>query len=465
MIATIARKLSSAAATAASMPDETLVPFAAGALGNFPYYWEDPRTLAFNALTYGWINSSLRAGEMPVRLDGTFTTLFTQALGSISYMLSESDEAELRSAEVRAFEQQRLLLQAWRTAFGSLPPPSDQPPIDVILNTIATEWAIPPTDLMAMQESADIFALLNRTPTGGPPVVTALARYLDVLGDSVPLLNATTMNTGRIQRALQAVQNPTAANGALETTDGIRPAYAVTTPLADILRGLADETHAIRLPLEVSRPMATHYAVAVDGGESLHVPMHDFFSIETGGTGDWLQDYLPAGSEPAQLDVTFEGLTPVSYGPVAFDHRLERNWYWPQPIVDAIANGSRDVSGFKFSPDPGIDFGPSGPFGFLTKVLISRLPRFELTLHGPAAATLFRSSEEIAPARCGMTFLGVSLPHYTINPAMRASGGSVRLILQSIAGNLLDSRAWVHLVATEFPAAYTFQAPAHDQDR
>jgi hypothetical protein len=40
----------------------------------------------------------------------------------------------------------------------------------------------------------------------------------------------------------------------------------------------------------------------------------------------------------------------------------------------AKKNKDQDISGYKFSPKPGFEFGPKGPFGLLNGVAISNYP-------------------------------------------------------------------------------------------
>src|SRR5262245_66300771 len=82
-------------------------PFSSGALGSFPYYWQTPSELKFNATTYQWIGAGLKAGANPVELDGVFANRFISALSSIVYMNSTADQAQLVCAQNKASNEQR----------------------------------------------------------------------------------------------------------------------------------------------------------------------------------------------------------------------------------------------------------------------------------------------------------------------------------------------------------------------
>jgi hypothetical protein len=123
-----------------ALGSKPLEPFLVGALGNFPYYWQNPRNLEFNAKTYTWISSALKA------------TSSNQQLLSVA-----SDD--LRDYQV-------ALLNAWKQAYGNFPR-GDGQPIDNIVNTIASDWADSPATLTKMQHALNLNELLNTTPASG----------------------------------------------------------------------------------------------------------------------------------------------------------------------------------------------------------------------------------------------------------------------------------------------------------
>lgn len=451
-------------AGAAPIAAPVLQPFAVGALGNFPYYWENPSTLQFNSLTYRWIDANLRAGAMPVQLDQTFTGYFIEALGSVRYQLSSGDQARLSAARQSAVNEQAAVLTAWRAFAGSIPGATPaQAPIDVIIWTVATTWARPPATLEAMQAAADLQALLNATPAGGAPVVSAVDAYLDVFRSVITLINDVTLNTGLVQEALQAVQRPSSSNGGLLTDAGnTQPAYTVNTPLAAIVAGLSDSSRSIPVALSVRRTGADQYSIAIGGRGTFDATGAELLSVMAGDAGASLFTQLVIGAEPVAVDMTFSGVTVVSYGPAAFDQTTGTNWFWMSPIVEAIANGTSDVSGFSFSPPSWIDFSTSGPFGFLTGVAISRMPLVTITATGanyqPVQQFLATSSSNAIlvaiPAMDGSA--NGSVVPYACTVYIDHTAQSIAATLvpaDLVASDPSQSRAWVLGAVTNYPAA------------
>jgi hypothetical protein len=134
-----------------ALGSKPLESFVVGALGNFPYYWQNPRNLEFNAKTYAWISSALKATSTNQHVD--------------------------------VIDEQVALLNAWKQAYGHFPEGEGEP-IDLVVNSIANDWANPPTNLTQMENALNLYELLNTTPPSGNPIIPLLANYLDALASS-----------------------------------------------------------------------------------------------------------------------------------------------------------------------------------------------------------------------------------------------------------------------------------------
>lgn len=551
-----------------ALGSKPLEPFMVGALGNFPYYWQNPRNLEFNAKTYTWMSSALKAtstnqpllnlashdirhlqvtllnawkqaygkfpdgeGEpinrilsaignhwatpstdltamvdsvnlnellnaspasgktvipvladylnalgslasnnlalvasnnTPQQLDQSFNSIYIDALSKVSYSLSSNDRAKLNKAHQDATDQQVALLNAWREAYGSLPS-GDGQPIDLIIGEIATNWANPSTNLTSMADAVNLNEVLNKAPASGKSIIPVLANYLDAINSVISLENASTMNQAYLRRALNAVQSPKANNGALQTDDGLfHPAYRIATQLSDILNGLKATKNAISLKLSVSRFSESQFSVSIGGGTSFYVPILDLFTLSVDAEARYFSERIATSSNTTEIELTFTGVTLVNYGPVAYDLSTPNQyWYWIKPIKDAIKNGDSDVSGFKFSPQPQIDFSESGAFGFVTGVAISNYPSVQITVKSSDYESIEKTFEQ--KVKVGLSFLGIPLgiqgseSTYSHNLSIDRSNQTVTITLEPpkelIAGNSLDSVGWVLGVQTEYPAA------------
>jgi len=339
-----------------SDPTESLEPFTTGGLGNFPYYWKDPRNNLFNIETYNWISANVKANTYPIEQDtgSTFTNLSIQALGSVSYGLSTTDQNALEADSIKIFNAQSQLLIAWEKAYGSIPPSSStQQPVDKVITVIATTWASPPTTFEDMLNTTNLAELLNEVPPSGRPVMPILDIYMNAINTSTSLQMASPSQSGYLNAALKALQEPSLANGGLETNIGkVLPAYEVTTPLATILEGLNNSSNRFRVPMKITKSSKNKIFVETASEEGFKIDVDSFFA-------------MPDLSEQNIL---------------TFNQSLKKYWFWKEPLIQSVQDIGKDITGFKFSPIPLIDFSTNGPYGFLTAVAISNYPNIYLKL-------------------------------------------------------------------------------------
>ena len=78
-----------------------------------------------------------------------------------------------------------------------------------------------------------------------------------------------------------------------------------------------------------------------------------------------------------------------------------------KPVIDAINNGDKDVSGYKFSPKLQIDFSNKGSFGFLTGAVISNYPSITITIKSSQFDSFTKDIN--GAASIGLSFLGIPL--------------------------------------------------------
>jgi hypothetical protein len=234
--------------------------------------------------------------------------------------------------------------------------------------------------------------------------------------------------------------------------------------LEDILHGLnsTDQSNTVKYKMSVLRDSSTQCSVSLTSfGAPDRVPISDFLTIETGDGQDLFKDYIVDGSEPAQIELTFMGVTTVNFGPVDFSMTDTKHWYWISPINQAIANEGKDISGFKFLPKPQIEFARTGPFGFLTGVTIAK--KASLTISSKSGnrkqiADAIKASPSVrlkflkTPISTGVT----DSPKYDIALSTLSRDACVVVNLNPSsehAADSLDSTAFVLCVQTRYPSA------------
>lgn len=434
--------------------------FAITSQGNFPYNWQDTQNVTqFNQPTYTWISSNLKAGATPLELDGSFVNLYIQALSAISWSLSKADQATLNIAASNATKQAAAVQNAWLQAFKKLPAGSS--PIDDIAKIITTTWASTPTTLMAIQNSINLGKLLDQTPASGQAVLPVFVSWLNAIGSSLSLQNNVTMNNAYLGRALAAVQNATSGNGGLLLNDGTTvPAFRVANQNSDIQNALASGS-PVTMSMTVSRSTSNEFTVSVEGQTGFSIPVLDFLTIGIGGNASYFSSDLATTDNETTVDMSFPGANLVNFGPVAFTETgSSSSWFWMDPIRQAIANGANDVSGFKFSPVPPIDFSPAGPFGFVMGVAISGYPTMTITIKSSSYQKIQKTFQQTASS--SVSFLGIQLASasestYSNNVQVDAASSTVTITLappqELVAGTVNAAQGWVLGVQPSYPAA------------
>ena len=375
----------------AAAPAPVDVPLSTAGLGGFPYYWQDPATLQFNADTYRWIISAVNGGANPAQLSGLFPNRCITALGSISYSLSNAEQQRLASASADIQIAQADLLTAWKAAFGSTWDGEAGRPIDVVVETIAKTWANPATDLKSLVSASDLAAFLPRAPaeakTGG--ILPVLKAYLAAIAVADRWLDMVSRQNGFLQRARAALQIPTRQNGGLTLNNGsIVPAYRVETPLSSILRGLSNQNASLDAGFIAQRNSSSSISVAYNNEKPEVGDPTSFLALETGAGEELIGTAIAAAGKPVSIAARFEGVTRVSFAPMFFDTATLRGWFWTKAIEQAVKQAGPGAGGFGFSPKPPIDFSPQGQFGWLTGLVIARYPSLSIDLDAPVATRI-----------------------------------------------------------------------------
>jgi hypothetical protein len=441
-----------------------LVSFQTGTMGNFPYYYTDPNNLKFNNGTYNWINTNLLNNTPPIRQQSGsyFTDLAIQVLSKVTYKLSQADQVTLNKAYTAAQNQQLALLTAWQAAMNGLPPGTGQP-IDNVMAIICTTWANPVTNLYGIKNSTNLYALLSNAPASGSTIIPLVAQYVDALVEGISLANAVTMNIAYVSNALAALQSPSATNGGIQTNDGttkLHPGYTVTTPLPSIINSLQSTSNSIEISMDVSIANSSEYSVSINGGTAFNISFDDFFGVSVGGNASYFHDEIVQNASSVNISMTFTGANLVNYMPNTFDESTLTNWFFIQPILDAIKNKGQDVSGYQFSPDPEIDFTANGPFGILQGVAIAAYPSAIITVKSSnyqSIDTTFNQTINTSVSFLGIPLGGGSETTYQHSASSSSSDSTVTITLnpppELVGAPNTSSVAWILGVQTNYPTA------------
>ena len=217
----------------------------------------------------------------------------------------------------------------------------------------------------------------------------------------------------------------------------------------------------VNLSMTVMRSTEKEFKVTVKGKVGFSIPILDFITIGFGGSASYFSDNIATTSNTTTVDMTFPGVNLVSFGPVDFTMAgATSSWFWMDPIRQAIANGDKDVSGYKFAPKSPVDFSRKGPFAYLTGVAISSYPTMKITVKSSEYQKIQKTFEQ--RTKTSVSFLGIQLASltestYSNDVKVDAANQTVTITLSPppslVAGTVNEFHTWVAGAQAAYPAA------------
>jgi len=398
------------------MPDTLVVDEAL--LGDFPWYWQVGTN--FNAKTFSWLNNvfayNAADGYVGTNLQN-FGTEFFNVLMDTRYVLNATDAATLNAANLKNATVVNSIITDWTTTQGAFPngTTTQMSQLNYVMGQVLT-WGVKGLTLGQLRSSLNPMSLLPNIPLGGDQVVNDLMTYL---GDTSSVAN--------IQAAVVSANNQLA-----QTRANILPAPAQVTPgWMQIIFGngqtlivpqltIAESTAQIQnnlLPSEgtgtqvncsfsASKMSSTEVKVSAAGGAAGIGDIAELFLIE--GEASASYDLFSFDESVSQIDIAmqFNGVTTVTPAPVSYNVSTGTGWYNPAPIQAAVAY-TPGVSGYQFTPNPGLNFATNGNFGFVSRLMISQQPIVTLTFDTSNYSAFTQKIQE--QSSWGITFLGIPL--------------------------------------------------------
>ncbi|MFD2567851.1 hypothetical protein [Pseudotenacibaculum haliotis] len=432
--------------------------------GNFPYYYKDPATRRFNEKTYVWLNQCLekRKNGEPVSFEGDYNGKFLRAVTNVSYTLSRKDQARLNEVKRNALNQQGALLDAWEEAFGEIP--SGKAPINGVFEIILKDWVTKEgTTLQDLLVAPDLFEALGKAPAAAMPVIPVVGNYLNAIEAGIPLQNAISLNNGILKSVRSSINFPSEANGGVQLNDGTDdffPEYPFSTTQAKILDGLKSD-NSVDIQMKLSNFNSSDVSLSVSGEASFKMPL-GFFDIDLGASANYFTNIVTKNSRTIEIDMKFTGVTVAKFGPEPFRVSGRKGWHFADGIKESIANGEKDISGFKFSPKPNIDFTEGGDFGVVNAVAFSQYPTMKIKVFSSDYKKIKTDFDAAANAGLKIDFLGMPLGvglkgsykqgDVSINEAEGSITINVNPPIEAVAEKAVEATAFILGVQTEYSA-------------
>lgn len=391
-----------ATAAIGSLGNITVTPINIGGAGNFNWFWEKEDN--FNLNTYNYLNrvvNPIQNGAMVLGAPASFINDYVSVIQDINFSLSSDDQNKLNQADTNAAVLINSLVSIYEQTYGPITPDemksaSDDSGLDIetkldyVVNYKAGYlWSCAKAEkkrilnLVEMESASNLTQLLSCAPASAQPIIGAIANYLNAISEVIPFKDAISNANHTLFALKNNATNPTTSNGGMTTVadDGfkdIRVGFIINQDESSIKNALNNQKNQVVLTMSVKKFNSTTVNVNVDNQGGVVVPI-DFVELIASGSSKFNLYSFKGAGETVNVELIFTGVNLVTMSPVAYEIDTNSGWYDPQPIQDAVANGNKDVTGYKFSVKPSFDFSQGGNFGLLNALVISNYPTVKIT--------------------------------------------------------------------------------------
>ncbi|MFG2139171.1 hypothetical protein [Streptomyces sp. NPDC048650] len=426
-----------------------LVPVDVGGVGHFPYNYKDVNNI-FSATTWTWINRlAVPTSSEVVGIGEPLTTRYDILLGKLSYQLSKDDTAKKIKAGNDALVVAQQVVALYEELYGAIAPADlagakARTKIDYITSYMLAQWASPNKLSLTQQNIRNLTRQLPNLPPSAQTLVPVITAYLDKMVSVLGLQNDVGNASFLLSNLQQNTESATANNGGLPTTDGkVHPGYTVSPSQGDINNALNSDNGFV-LKASAKSYNEDKVELTIDGRAMVYIPIVDLFGIGGGGSIHYSLDQLNTERSAFELEMTFKGVTGVSFRPTDYQEDSLSGWWYPQPLREAFANREKDdFSGWALTPFPE-DTG-FARFAFLA---ISQPPTIKVTFSAGEASAQARTLE--THSSVDVSFLGIPIAsseqHYKstkIEQNESGQGYSITFNAPPPSAGLLSQTAYV----------------------
>ena len=369
--------------------------------GDFMWNWQNSNQV-FNQSTYDYLSAILSKGDFTnsAKMSGSggFPNAYTQILNSLVYSLGSANQQKLIQAQSNASQQAQTIVTDYQGLYGTITDAQmtaagvttkQDYVISYILGSVwSGKGTSAPLTYSQMSQARNLAALMPKMPMSGTQVLTDVTVYLNIMQPVNALSDNLQYNAWVLTMLKTNTQYPSAANGGMQVvnpnTGMVSPsyqnAYGINYPTQSISNDLQNKGRTINIGMTTSSASGNQLSVHVDAQAGFSVGSVLQFSLSTGMTYDMSQ--MSGTSTDCSISMTWTGYSMIPAAPLAWQQATNQGWYFGDPISQAIANGNKDVDGFKFITASPFNLGPlanGGNFGQFTNVLIANYPTITIT--------------------------------------------------------------------------------------
>jgi len=322
--------------------------------------------------------------------ENQFSNVYDEVLHTISYVISDLDQQAIDTAAQNCASEISSVINTWETNFGPITATEQQsalPPtkFGFILQQVVKNWGTNPENI---PDSLADFRTALRAYEGTGPVAYG-----------IQLTQALAMSV--LQAAMANTENPSAANGGLQT--GLTSFYVGYTgfPAQNMINDdLQNLVNQVEISIALSDFSSSSSVLSIDGNAGIRLPIADIFDVRINGSASYDLSKYASSSTAMNMLVIYSGITFIASARVALNIAGTQGWYSNSILEEAVNNMGKgttvtgyQIQGSKFSPS---DFGSGGKLSRLKTFVISQLPTITLVFQAANSAAIAQDFQEQA---------------------------------------------------------------------
>lgn len=394
---------------------------------DFP--WRHHKDNRFNERTLQYITRRVVPGtyssnSVDLETPNSFPNSYEEVLQKVIFAFSDEDQSLVNKTKTKADVQANSLLNDYQSEFGTITDEDLEEAkqeskllksmiktrLDYILVYMAGYvWSgreseeKAPITWKEMQEARNLRDLLKYAPPSANSVLQDISTYLNIM-QPVLSLESQRQNASYLLGQLQAnTQQPTAQNGGVQVieADGGRPddyrlSYDIVPDQGAILNEL-EGGNTVTIEMETKSASRDELEVNVKGEAGGSFTVFDVLTIGGSTSTEYKMSKITGASSEMSIKMDYKGVSIITLTPDSFDQSTRDGWFNAEPIRQAVENGDKDVTGYKFvggkPPFTIAPVGKGGNFGQLKNLVICQYPTITITYHN-ANYSQFKESFE-----------------------------------------------------------------------
>lgn len=356
-----------------------------------------------------------------------FSTLYLQVLNNVTYVISDADNAVIQQQSNAAASQISSVINEWENNFGTITPTQ-------------MNGAVPPTKLGYIEGQVQTLwgGDISKIPSSLASFENAYQSYQLAAAQMNTIMQASAAANTRLAAARANTQNPTSANGGLQT--GASTYYVGYTGLPAqtvINSGLQTSSNQVSVGISLGNFSGSSSNLSVNGSAQGTFDVADIFTVSVGGSASYDLSKYASSSSTVEMTISYPGVTVIAASPLNLNGAGQLGWYDNQILTEAVNNMGQGtkVTGYQVqgSEFPASFFGPGASFSRLKTYVISQTPTTSITFTNANSSLVqsdFQEQSSVSVDLFGFIPIGGASQSYSVQSVdASSSSGTVTVTL------------------------------------